>query len=105
MTDVMASLPDCTTHHGCKCREYVMARLPEYEAAVDALERVLAQADDETGLGACDGWVHPRADGSGHEPGQDAIHVLPFHHVGDECAFCEAADNARAVLRRLRGDQ
>jgi hypothetical protein len=40
-----ARVRNCVTHHGCDCREYVMERLPDYEAAVDALERLVKRHD------------------------------------------------------------
>jgi hypothetical protein len=66
------------------------------------LERLTTAAEGERSKGTCDGWVHPLPDGTGHEPGEDTIHVLPFHHDGDPCEFCEATDEARAFLARLR---
>lgn len=74
-----AVVRNCTTHHGCACREYVMERLPNYEAAVDALDEV-------TGLLE----LHIPADGDADDVGFESAHA--------------AIAAAHAALARLRGE-
>lgn len=65
---------------------HTVNRLPDYEAAVDALERLLDQVEDTDSCPIC------------METMNDPL--PPDAHHTEECG----ATDARAVLRRLRGE-
>jgi len=69
-------LPNCTTHHGCRCREYVMERLPHLVAAAEALDRLVFMSlrdDFPDGGDIILRWDGNRAD---WEAAQDALAQL-----------------------------